>query len=222
MSSKGNGFVLEPEAAKILSDYQIPYPEHRLARSQAEAVGFAAKIGYPVVLKIVSPQLVHKSEAGGVVTGLTDAAAVSRSYDEMLGRIKASFPQAQIEGVLVCRQAPEGLEAIVGGLQDPVFGPTVMFGLGGIFAEVFKDVTFRVAPLKPIDAEEMIAEIKGYPLLEGVRGQPRRDLEALAGLLLAVSRLLTERPELKELDLNPVRLYPKGLLALDVRIIEKK
>ena len=221
MSSSEKGFVLEPEAAKMLSQYQIPYPEHRLARSRAEAVGFAAKIGYPVVLKIVSPQVVHKSEAGGVALGLADAAAVSRGYDDMIGRIKASFPQAQIEGVLLCHQAPEGLEVIVGGLHDPVFGPTVMFGLGGIFAEVFKDVTFRVAPLKPIDAEEMIAEVKGYPLLEGVRGQSPRDLDALAELLLAVSRLLAGKPDLKELDLNPVRLYQKGLLALDVRVIEK-
>lgn len=221
--NRDNGLitVLEPDAAGYLSRYDIPYPGHGLAESPEEAVRIAESLGYPVVLKIVSPQASHKSDVGGVTVGLTDAGAVREGYENLLLRVGDAVPGISIKGVLVCRQAEPGLEAIVGAVSDPVFGPTIMFGLGGVFTEVIQDVSLRVAPLERKDALEMIREIKGYPLLKGIRGQAPLDLERVADLLLSVSRLMMDRPDIKELDLNPVRLYEKGVLALDVRILER-
>ena len=144
---------------------------------------------------------------------------MSRGFAEMVDRVRKAIPEGEVRGALVCRQADPGIEVIVGALKDPIFGPAIMFGLGGIFTEVLKDVSFRIIPIERIDAEEMIREIKGYPILTGLRGQKPRDLEALADLLLAVSRLVSERPDIEELDLNPVRLYEQGLLVLDARIM---
>jgi acyl-CoA synthetase (NDP forming) len=221
MESTGR-FVLEPDAIRVLEQYNIPYPEHGLARSPEEAARIAGELGYPVVLKVVSPDVVHKSDAGGVVVGLGDGKEVRTAYERISDGVQAAVPRARIEGVLVCKQAPDGLEVIVGGLDDATFGPTVMFGLGGIFTEVLKDVSFRVAPLERRDAEEMIEEIRGYRLLTGARGQANYDLDATIDLLLSVSRLLIDHQEIKELDLNPVRLYHRGLLVLDARIMERK
>jgi len=213
-------FVLEPEAIGVLERYGIPYPRHGLARSPEEAARIANDLGYPVVLKVVSPDVVHKSDAGGVVVGVGDGKLVRTAYERISDGVQAAVPRARIEGVLVCEQAPEGFEVIVGGLDDPAFGPIVMFGLGGIFTEVHKDVAFRIAPLDRRDAEDMVREIEAYPLLTvtGARGQPSYDLNAAADLLLSVSRLLLEHREIVELDLNPVRLYHKGLLVLDARL----
>jgi acyl-CoA synthetase (NDP forming) len=211
-------FILEPEAIRLLGEYNIPYPDHKVAQNADEAVACADQMGYPVVLKIVSPDVPHKSDAGGVAVGLKDAEGVRQGFNRVLERVKAAVPGASIEGVLVCRQALDGLEVIVGALHDTTFGPTVMFGLGGIFTEVLKDVAFRVAPLARRDAEQMVSEIRGYPLLAGARGQAEKDVHALVDLLLAVSQLVTEKPEVKELDLNPVRLYEQGLLVLDARV----
>jgi acyl-CoA synthetase (NDP forming) len=210
--------ITEPEVVQYLKRYNIPYPEHGLARSAEEAVKIAAGTGYPVVLKIVSPDVAHKSDAGGVITGLETPSQVREAYDRILARVLAAVPGASIEGVLVCRQAPQGLEVIVGALEDEVFGPAIMFGLGGIFTEVFQNVSFRIAPLMPFDAAEMIRETKAYPLLRGIRGQTPCDIQALEQLLLAVSRLVMEHREIKELDLNPVRVFKEGLLVLDARM----
>ncbi|MEW6667218.1 MAG: acetate--CoA ligase family protein [Thermodesulfobacteriota bacterium] len=212
----------EPHAVRILGDYGIPYPSNRFAKTREEAIQGAEELGYPVALKIVSPQVIHKSDAGGVTVGLRNADEVGLGFVNMVGRVKKAIPEGQIRGVLVCREAHPGLEIIVGALADPVFGPTLMFGLGGIFTEVMRDVSFRVAPVKRVDVEEMIEEIKGYPVLAGLRGQRPRDLKALANLILAVSRLVSERPEIKELDLNPVRLYERGLMVLDARIMAQQ
>lgn len=221
MTESAARFVLEPEAIRVLEQYSIPYPAHGLARDPEEAVGIADGLGYPVVLKVVSPDVVHKSEAGGVVVGLEDAGSVREAYEAIMGKVRSSVPEARIEGVLVCQQAPEGLEVIVGALDDATFGPTVMFGLGGIFTEVLKDVSFRVAPLEYRDAEEMVREIKAYSLLTGARGQKSYDAGAIVDLLLCVSRLLMDHRGIGELDLNPVRVYEEGLLVLDVRILER-
>jgi acyl-CoA synthetase (NDP forming) len=221
METKPLFVVPEADAVRQLKRYQIPYPDHGVARSAAEAAKTADALGYPVVLKVLSPDISHKSDAGGVIIGLHDAKQVRRAYDDVTKRVNESVPGADISGVMVCRQAQEGLEVIVGGIDDTVFGPTVMFGLGGIFTEVFRDVAFRIAPLERIDAEEMVHDIKGYHLLEGQRGQGPRDVESLIELLMSVSRLMTEESNIKELDLNPVRLYERGLLALDARIIMK-
>jgi len=211
--------ILEPEAVQLLSRYGIPYPDHGLAHGVDEAVRIADRLGYPVVLKVVSPDVVHKSAAGGVVTGVEHPIGVRDAYKAIAKSVDEIVPGARFEGALVCEQAPQGLEVIVGGLDDPAFGSTVMFGLGGVEVETYKDVTFRIAPLERRDAEEMLEEIEAYPLLTGARSQPRCDLQALVELLLSVSRLLMEHPEIKELDLNPVRLYERGLLVLDARMM---
>ncbi len=221
MSKANQSFVLEPKAVEILEQYDIRYPGHGVARDAEQAVQIAERLGYPVVLKIVSPDVVHKSDMGGVAVNLTDAEAVRQGLAQMQNNIHAAAPDARIEGVLVCRQAPDGLEVIVGALDDSTFGSTIMFGLGGIFAEILQDVSFRIAPLERRDAEEMIRETRGYPLLAGARGQAALDVEALVGLLMGVSRLVTERDDITELDLNPVRLYEQGLLVLDARILLK-
>jgi acyl-CoA synthetase (NDP forming) len=221
MTESAARYVLEPEAIGVLEQYSIPYPAHGLARDPEEALGIADGLGYPVVLKVVSPDVVHKSDTGGVVVGLEDAQSVGDAYEAILDNVRPSSPKGRVEGVLVCQQAPQGLELIVGGLDDATFGPTVMFGLGGVFTEVLKDVSFRVAPLERRDAEEMVGEIKGYPLLTGARGQRSCDVSAIVDLLLSISRLLVDHQEIGELDLNPVRVYEEGLLVLDVRILER-
>jgi len=212
-------FVPEPQAIELLAEYNIPYPEHGLAESAEEAAEVARKLGFPVVLKIVSPHVIHKSDMGGVRMDLLDEHAVREGFEIMVACVRTAVPEASIQGTLVCCQAEPGLEVIVGAIQDPVFGPTVMFGLGGVFAEVLNDVSFRIAPLSALDAEEMIHEIKGYPLLAGVRGRGPMAVGQLANLLLEVSRLVVEHPEMMELDLNPIRVYEQRLLALDARII---
>ena len=215
-------FLVEPEAVKYLEQYQIPYPEHGVAHSGEEAVEIAKRLGFPVVLKVVSPDILHKSDVGGVMVGLKSPEEVMGGFKQMAHRVQTGVPDASISGALVCRQAPEGLEVIVGTTDDPLFGPTIMFGMGGIFTEVMRDVTFRIAPIGRSDAEKMIREIKGYPLLTGLRGQPRPDINQLIDLLLSVSRLVTERTEIKELDLNPVRLCVQGIIVLDVRMMRKE
>jgi len=214
-------YVLEPETVQLLEEYGMPYPPHGLAHDALEAERIAEELGYSVVLKVVSPNVVHKSDAGGVLLGLDDGAGVREGFETLVERVSSSVPGVRIEGALVCKEAPEGLEVIVGALEDATFGPTVMVGMGGIFTEVLRDVSFRVAPLERRDAEEMMKEIRGYPLLKGARGQAPLDVSSLADLLLSVSRLVTEHREIKELDLNPVRLYEDGLLVLDARMILK-
>ncbi|MBW1712275.1 MAG: acetate--CoA ligase family protein, partial [Deltaproteobacteria bacterium] len=184
-------FVLEPKGVDYLRSY-APYPEHELVQDADRAVEAADRLGYPVVLKIVSPDVPHKSDAGGVVAGLTTPGEVRRAYGQIEESVARNVPLATVEGMLVCRQEAEGLEVIVGGLEDPVFGPVVMFGLGGIYTEVFEDVVFGIAPLEKMDALEMLAQIKGRPLLTGVRGQPAKDTDSLAGLLVQASRLMTD------------------------------
>jgi acyl-CoA synthetase (NDP forming) len=219
---EGERYVLEPEAVQLLEKYGIAYPAHGFAREAEGATAIAEEIGFPVVLKIVSPDVVHKSDAGGVLVGPEDSASVREGFEALVGRVTNAVRGAHIEGVLVCKRAPRGLEVIVGALEDESFGPAVMLGLGGIFAEVLSDVAFRVAPLDRRDAEEMIREIQGHTLLSGARGRAPLDVEALVELLLSVSRMLMERREIRELDLNPVRVYEHGLLALDARIIVRE
>jgi len=174
-----------------------------------------------VVLKVVSPDVPHKTDVGGVSLGLNDPDEVQAGYKSLIARVTKAAPGVDVKGILVCRQAEEGLEVIVGALDDDVFGPTVMFGLGGIFTEVLKDVSFRIVPLKRIDAEEMIQEIRGFPVLSGIRGQSRRDINGLVDLIVSVSNLVGNEPDIKELDLNPVRIYEEGVLTLDVRIARR-
>ncbi len=212
-------FLLEPEAKTVCLKCGIPVTNFKVAKNEAEAVKFAEEIGYPVVLKIVSPDIIHKSDVGGVVVGLKDAQAVQNAYKQILKNVKKHKANAKIVGVLVQEMAPSSTEVIVGAIKDPQFGPALMFGLGGIFVEVLKDVTFRVAPITRDEACEMITEVKAYPLLKGYRNQPPADIEAIVQILLNTSRLVMEHQEIKELDLNPIMVYEKGAKTVDARIV---
>jgi acyl-CoA synthetase (NDP forming) len=200
-------------------EYGIPVTRFRLAKSEAEAVKFAEEMGYPVVLKIVSPDIIHKSDVGGVTLNLKNAKEVRKAYKQIMENVKKHKKDAEIVGVLVQEMAPPSTEVIVGAIKDPQFGHALMFGLGGVFVEVLKDVTFRIVPISEEEAREMIGEVKAYPLLRGYRGMPPADIEAIVQILLKTSRLVSEHPEIKELDLNPIMVYEKGAKTVDARII---
>jgi acyl-CoA synthetase (NDP forming) len=212
-------FLLEPEAKAICRHYEIPVTNFEIAEDETEAVKFAEEIGYPVVLKIVSSDIIHKSDIGGVIINVKDAKDVQNAYKQIMDNVKKHKPNAKIIGILIQEMAPPSTEVIVGATKDPQFGPAIMFGLGGIFVEVLKDVTFRIAPIKEDEAREMITEVRAYPLLEGYRNTPPADIDAIVEILLKTSRLVTEHEEIKELDLNPIMVYEKGAKTVDARII---
>ena len=219
VQKEGRKSLLETEAKEVCREYRIPVTKFELAESEADAVRFANGIGYPVVLKIVSPDVVHKSDVGGVEIGLKGEDDVRRSYRRIIENVKKNNPKASIAGIMVQEMAPPSTEVIVGAIKDPQFGPAVMFGLGGIFVEVLKDVTFRVVPITEDEASEMITEVKAYPLLKGYRNTPPADTKAIAKILLNTSRLVSDCPQIKEFDLNPILVYEHGAKAVDARII---
>lgn len=216
---QGRSVLTEVESKKILEEAGLPVASTRLAADAAEAARIAADIGFPVVMKIVSPDVPHKSDAGGVKVGIESEEGVRSAFEEIVSNVKERLPNAKIEGVAVQKMAPQGTEVIIGVSKDPQFGPVVMFGLGGIFVEVLKDVAFRIVPLEERDARQMIREIRGFPVLQGVRGQPPADLQALEKLILGVSDFVEAHPEIEELDLNPVFAYADGCIAVDARIV---
>lgn len=216
---EGRKYLLEPEAKTICMEYGIPVTKFKVATDETEAVQFASEIGFPVVLKIVSPDVIHKFDVGGVILNLNSETEVRTAYTRILENVKKHKPNARILGIFVQEMAPQSTEVIVGATKDPQFGPALMFGLGGIFVEVLKDVTFRIAPISESDAREMINEVKAYPILKGYRGQPPADVEAIVKILLNTSRLVMEHQEIKELDLNPIMVYEKGAKTVDARII---
>jgi len=216
---EGRKVLLEHESKTICMEYAIPVTTFKLAESETEAVQFAEQIGFPVVLKIVSPEIIHKSDAGGVMLNLKNADAVRSAYSKILDNAKRYNSTARIAGVLVQEMAPPSTEVIVGAIKDPQFGQTLMFGLGGIFVELLKDVTFKVAPITRADAQEMVTKVKAYPLLEGYRNTPPADINAVINILLNTSKLVMDHPEIKELDLNPILVYEKGAKTVDARII---
>jgi len=216
---EGRKILLEHEAKALCLEYGIPVTKFKVASSAEEAVKFAEEIGYPVVLKIVSPDVIHKFDVGGVILNLKSSEEVRNAYNQIIENVKRNKPDAKILGVNVQEMAPPSTEVIVGAIKDPQFGPTIMFGLGGIFVEVLKDVTFRIAPITEGDAREMISEIKAYPILKGFRGAPPADIEAIVKILVNVSKLVMEHQEIKELDLNPIMVYRSGAKTVDARII---
>jgi acyl-CoA synthetase (NDP forming) len=211
--------LLENEAKAVCMEYGIPVTRFELAGSEGEATKYADAIGYPVVLKIVSPDIIHKSDVGGVIVNLKNAKEVGNAYKQILSNVRKHIANAKIVGMLVQEMAPASTEVIVGSIKDPQFGPALMFGLGGVFVEVLKDVTFRIAPVNEEEAHEMIEEVKAYPLLKGYRGSPPADINAIVKIILATSKLVMEHEEIKELDLNPIMVYEKGAKAVDARII---
>ena len=220
LTLSATGIQLPPyEALSLVAEKGLDCAAFALADSPGMASNIAQEQGFPVALKVNSPDIVHKSDAGGVQLNLDTPEAVEKAYGELLARVKNSCPQAKIDGVLVNKMAPAGQEVIIGMNRDPQFGPIMLFGLGGVLVEIFRDVVLWHPPLSRKDALEMIQQIKGYPVLAGYRGQPPVDINALADCLLAVAQLAEENPKIVEIDLNPVFAYPQGALVADARII---
>jgi acetate---CoA ligase (ADP-forming) subunit beta len=217
--TQGRKILTEVESKQLLEEAGIPAARAHLATSRDAAVKAARDIGFPVVLKVVSPQITHKTDVGGVKLDLKSPEEVAAAFDEIMAAARRAAPDAAIDGVSVQQMARPGIEVIVGVSTDPQFGPVIMFGLGGVLVEVLKDVSFRIIPIAARDARQMIREIKGFPLLEGYRGQEPADLAALESLLLRVSEFVEQQPEVSEMDLNPVFAYKDGVLAVDARIV---
>jgi acetyltransferase len=213
----------DAESRDILTAYGIRIPKSHLCTTAEEAVAFAGEIGYPVVMKIASPDILHKTDVGGVRVGIESPAAVRDAFDLMVYRAQKYQPQAHIWGCLVQEQVRGGKEVITGMSRDPQFGPLVMFGLGGIYVEVLKDVSFRIAPFDRKEATAMIQEIRSFGLLRGVRGEPPADLEATADTLLRLSQLVTDFPDIVEMDINPLMVFEKGrgVMGVDMRLVLK-
>ena len=212
-------YLTEIESKEFLREAGIPVVEAKLARTKKEALLISKEMGFPIVLKVISTDVIHKSDSGGVELGLASAAQVGKAYGKILSAIKKHYPKAKIQGVSVQKMARPGVEVIIGMTKDAQFGPVLMFGLGGILVEVLKDVAFRIVPLTKRDAHEMIKDIKGYPVLEGYRGQEPADIAFLEDLILKVSDFVDKNPEIKELDLNPVFAYKNKAVAVDARVI---
>lgn len=211
--------LLEPEAKDYIEAFGIKTTKQRVASSCEEAIQAAGSLGYPVVLKIISPDISHKTDVGGVKLDIKDENGVDHAYDEIMRDVTKRQPDARIYGILVQEMATPSTEVIVGGVRDLQFGPVVMFGLGGIFIEVFKDVSFRIAPVEEYEALDMIHQIKGAEVLKGFRNRAAVDITAVAQTIVKVSDIMIATEEIKEIDLNPVLVYPKGLKAVDARII---
>jgi len=211
--------LTELESKQILKEMGINTTEIGLARSKEEAVAYSQELGFPVVLKIVSADILHKTDVGGVKLSLNNKEDVGNAYDEIISAIKKHQPSAKIQGVSVQPMARPATEVIIGMSKDPQFGPVLMFGLGGILVEILKDISFRIVPLTGRDANEMIREIKGYPVLEGYRGQEPANIAVLEQMLLKVSEFVESKPEIKELDINPIFAYRDSALAIDARVI---
>jgi len=211
--------LLETEAKELLKEYGIPVPDFKLIKSEEEISGLAKEMNFPIAMKIVSSDIIHKTDAGGVKLNIKDETEARLAYQEIIFKAKKYNKNAKISGAIVDSMIPEGTEIIIGMMKDPHFGPVIMFGLGGIFVEVLKDISFRILPIEARDAEEMISEIKGYKILEGIRGEAPKDIQAIKDLLLKISQLTLENPEISEIDLNPVFLFGKGLQVVDARMI---
>lgn len=218
---KDNRKVLFPhEANAVVKAYGVSAPESKLARTADEAVKYAEEIGYPVVMKIVSPDIMHKTDIGGVELNLTNAEMIRIAFDEIIRKSKKAQPLAKIYGITVDDMVPKGREMIIGMSRDAQFGPMVMFGLGGIYVNFLRDVSFRLAPVNEREAQQMMEETKSYALLEGVRGQTRADIETLRESIIRISHLVWDFPDIKELDINPILVYEEGegVSALDVKM----
>jgi len=221
LKTKDQPTLGEAQTRPLLAAYGIPLVPGEWVQNVNDALQVAERLGYPVALKIVSPDLLHKSEAGGICLNLTDAASVETAYTDMLSKIQKSYPQARLEGVLIEKMAPKGHEVIIGMRRDATFGPLVMFGLGGIYVELLTDVAFRIAPMTYQQALKMVNSTRAGKLLAGLRGQPAADIEAVVDCILRLGKLALDFPEISEIEINPLLVYEsgKGVLALDARAL---
>jgi succinyl-CoA synthetase beta subunit len=216
---EGRSSLLIDESQHICDYHHIPTPKSQVATSVNEAFQKAKEISFPVALKIISPQILHKSDVGGVILNIGEEKQLRNQYEKLIEEVRRKMPSAYVAGVLVEKMMPAATELIVGGISDSQFGPSIMFGIGGVFAEVYDDVAFRVAPIDRIDAESLVHELKGSKILEGFRGKPDADLDSITRLLVDVSDLMMMHNAINQLDLNPVIVYPDGVCAVDSRII---
>ncbi|MFX0096777.1 MAG: acetate--CoA ligase family protein [Candidatus Hodarchaeota archaeon] len=215
-------FLMEHESKEIISEFKIPTTTFEIAETVDEAVSIAEKVKYPVVLKIVSPNIIHKTDVGGVRLDLRNSHEVENGFKDIVNKAKSKVPNATIVGVMIYHFSPKGVaEVIVGMTTDPQFGPTIMFGLGGVFVELLEDVSFRLLPISKREAQDMVKETRAYPVLRGYRGKPPADLNALLNILVRVSDLVDFHEEIAQIDLNPTIVYEKGAITIDSRIILK-
>ncbi|MDG6988097.1 MAG: acetate--CoA ligase family protein [Nitrososphaerota archaeon] len=218
----GRASLLEHEADLVARSYGLRVAPSGLARTEGELAPLARKLGFPLVLKIASKDVLHKSDVGGVVAGVTSLKDARSAYREILRNVRAAKPRAAVSGVLVQKMAPRGNEFVVGGSRDPQFGPAVMFGLGGVYVELFRDVSFRLAPLSKDEAFEMMKQTKSSKLMEGFRGSKPLDARAAAKAIVAVGDIMADHPDIDSVDVNPLFVYPHGVLAVDVRVMVKE
>ena len=216
-------FLLEPESKQLMKEIGVTTTDFQVAKNDKEAIQVAKKIGFPVVMKILSPQIIHKTDAGGVRLNIKSEEETREAFDEIVASAKNYDSKAEIRGVLIEKMVKPSTEIIVGVTRDPTFGPAIMFGLGGIFVELLKDVSFRIAPINKDDALEMIHEIKALPMLQGFRGGPNVKLELIVDILLKISQLTIDYiDDILEIDLNPIFAYDDKILTVDARIILTK
>jgi acyl-CoA synthetase (NDP forming) len=211
--------LLETESRDLLKSYGIPLPEAELVRDFKTATEAADKINYPLAMKVVCPDIIHKSDAGGIKLNLKNEMDVEKAFEEIVENACKLTTKERVIGTLISPMVAKGQECIIGMIRDPQFGPVIMFGLGGIFVEVLKDVSFRVAPLAEEDIDQMITDIKGYKVLTGIRGEAPKDIEAIKEILSKISEIAVDNPEINEIDLNPVIVHEKGVSIVDSRVI---
>ncbi len=210
--------LTEFESKNLLKEIGIPIPEQELATTKEETIAVAKKIGFPVVLKLMAEDIIHKSDTGAVKLNINNEVEIANAYDELM-----KIPSQSEKSISVQKMADEPItELIIGMTTDAQFGPALMFGIGGILVELLEDVSFRIAPITEYDAREQIHEIKGFPILDGYRGKPKADIDAIVNTLLKISDLVIKHEEINEMDLNPVFIYENGLVCVDARIILKK
>ena len=219
--SDGRSFLLAQEGHALLKAAGIAAPRTRVARSLDEAVGYADEMEYPLVMKVVSRDILHKSDVGGVALDLENREEVIDAYQAIMSSCRQRVPGARIQGIQVSEMAPAGVELIIGARRDPAFGPTVMFGMGGIYVEVLKDVTFRAVPFSRAEAIEMMKEIRAYPLLLGVRGEERKDIETVLDTIIRLGTIIERCTGISDVEINPLMAYDQGLgaKAVDVRVL---
>ena len=215
----GRKTAFPDESLEIVKLSGIDVPDYALVKTAEEAVKVANEFGFPLVMKIASQDALHKSDLGGVVIGMKNVEEVERNFNKVRDNLKKVVPDARIGRVLIQKQLPETIQLIVGGVFDEQFGPTVMFGLGGVFVELFKDVSFRIAPVTETEAMEMVKEIKAYPVLSGYRGSRRLDIEQVTKTIVNISELITNISIINEVELNPLLVYEENVIAVDAKVI---
>ncbi len=219
--SLGRKTLVEPEAKKVLRLGDIQVPKFLVVKDVTAALNAVDDLGYPLVLKIVSPDILHKSDVGGVALAIKDAGDLQGNWSMMILNVADQNPVAMIEGFMIEEMVPKGVEVIVGAIKDAQFGVVVMFGTGGVSVELMQDVSFRLGPLERDEAIEMIKEVRGFPLLEGYRGDSAKDIDAIADVIIKLANIVEEVGGIKELEINPLVVYEKGAIAVDARAVLK-